>query len=409
MRFPTKLLSLLPIALLNLALGNGDANAATFTPVLKTGQSLSSAPLYQGSRVINGIRSIAIDSEQNIVAITSSSSSSLYSDSLYLFNQQLVPTLVDVAPNYRNAYGSGTGTFITASINNGSVIYLSRYSSEAKLRIIYPRIEVKVGTPGSLQVFFTGSGVGFPFGFPTVISETVALDSGKAVFLGQPPVVTQTFSSPNKGVLTSSAPNNLTETIAATNPVFGTEPFNPLEANQIVRASGNNILLVTQNARHYRVFKKTGTAAPRKIYEGSISSTDSSSSCGASMSGNNLVLCNKEVKPNPNAPTPYNLLVKLGDLAAFQRIPLPSDLPIEQPSIGGKTVIFKAIAPNQERLYVSTNAQAPVKILATGDTLDGKVISKLNLSEQGQSLSNNTIVFLATFVDGSVGLYRGNL
>jgi hypothetical protein len=399
MRFPTKLLSLLPIALLNLALANGKANAATFTPVLKTGQNFPG-----NTQLVGNIRSIAIDSEQNIVAIVSATTAVFYG--LYVFDRQLVPTLVDISSTYTSANGGRSGTFITASINNGTVIYLSEYSSYTKFTTTYPRTEVKVGTPGSLQILFTGRGYGFP---TTISAQTLALDSGKAVVLGQPILAFQSVNRPEKGVLTINTPNTLTETIAATNPVFGTEPFNPLEANQIVRASGNNILLVTQNARHYRVFKKTGTAAPRKIYEGSISSTDSSSSCGASMSGNNLVLCNREVKPNPTAPTPYNLLVKLGDLAAFQRIPLPSDLPIEQPSIGGKTVIFKAIAPNQERLYVSTNAQAPVQILATGNTLDGKVISKLNLSEQGQSLSNNTIVFLATFVDGSIGLYRGNL
>ena len=229
--------------------------------------------------------------------------------------------------------------------------------------------------------------------------------------------------------------------LSLTDPVFGTEPFAPLSPGQIVRSSGNNLLLVTQNASHYRVFKKSGTAAPQQIANGTTSSIDASSSCGAAISGNNIVLCAKEVKPTTTGTNPYSLRVKFGNVAPFKTIPFPSDIPIEQPSIVGKTVIFKSFTPTQDKFYISTNAKAPIQILATGDTLDGKIVSKLSLSEQGQSIvrttrlpianlmaikpdlsdqsdlseasqaldSATTVVFLVTFTDGSVGLYRGAL
>ena len=434
-----KLLKPLPITILSLGLVSSlgsSANAATFTRVLQTGQAVPG-----NNQPVSGIRSIAIDNQKNIVAIVSTptvSSGTLpgtdpRSDTfqgLYLFDPALVPTLVDTAASFTSRDGSRSASLNAASIHAGTVIVFNSYRSVSRLFTDFGRTEVKVGTPGALQVFLTANRLGQP---TLIATNTLALTNGAAFLLGEP--MPQTTASPQKGLLKSNAPGNLTEAIAATDPIFGAEPFAPRGAGQMVRSSGNNVLLVAQNASRYRVFRKSGTNAPQQIYNGTVSPFDASSSCGAAISGNNIVLCSKEVKPTPTGTNPYSLRVKFGNAAPFQTIPFPNDIPIEQPSIAGRTVIFKAVTATQDKLYVSTNANAPVQILATGDTLDGKVVSKLNLSEQGQAIartiatpvaslmakrpdlsepdqvqnSSLTIVFIATFTDGSTGLYRGTL
>ena len=410
------LLNPLPIALLSLSLVSSlgsAANAGTFTRVLQTGQAVPG-----NTQPVSGIRSIAIDNQQNIVAIVKTktirvpipfASFGAERDStfqgLYLFNSALVPTLVDSADDYASTSLTQSVT-LNASINAGSVMLIS--SKFARMtRGGYTDMgpdEVKVGTPGAFNLFLTAS----RFNWPTIIQpNTLALSNGQAFLLGEPNP--NTTVNPQKGLLKITAPNQLTEAIAATSPVFGSEPFIPKTLGQIVRASGNNVLLVTQNTKRYRVFSKFGTSAPKKIYDGTTSTFGPSSSCGAAISGSNIVVCSKEVKPTATGTNPYSLRVKFGNAAPFQTIAFPNTTAIEQPSIAGKTVIFKAVTETQDKLYVSTDAQAPVQLLATGDTLDGKVVSKLNLSEQGQAIASTTIVFLVTFTDGSIGLYQGTL
>ena len=410
---------LLPIGLLSLSLGSA-ANAATFTRVLQTGQAVPGT-----KQPVSGIRSIAIDTKQNIVAIVSTptvtSPRTMSGDGgsntfqgFYLFNSALVPTLIEAAESFSSSSSGRSEDFITAGVNGGTAIGLrsSELGSRSSIDFV---TKVKVGKPGALKTFLAANLVTRPS--TLIATNTLALTNGTAFILGETLPQTTT-TSPLKGVLKTNAPDNLTEAIGVTDPVFGAEPFTPLTPGQIVRSSGKNLLLVTQNASHYRVFKKSGTAAPQQIANGTTSSIDASSSCGAAISGNNIVLCAKEVKPTTTGTNPYSLRVKFGNAAPFKTIPFPSNIPIEQPSIVGKTVIFKAFTSTQDKLYVSTNANAPVQILASGDTLDGKIVSKLNLSEQGQSIvrttsqglnSATTIVFLVTFTDGSVGLYRGAL
>ena len=419
------LLNPLPIALLSLSLVSSlgsAANAATFTRVLQTGQAVPG-----NTQPVSGIRSIAIDNQQNIVAIVKTQKISIpipgapfgiRRDStfqgLYLFNSELVPTLVDSSDDYASSSLTQSVT-LNASVNAGSVM-LTRSNFARMTRGGYTDMgpdEVKVGMPGAFNLLLTAS----RFNWPTIIQpNTLALSNGKAFLLGEPnPNLT---ASPQKGLLKITAPNQLTEAIAATSPVFGSEPFIPKTLGQIVRASGNNVLLVTQNTKRYRVFSKFGTSAPKKIYDGTTGPFGPSSSCGAAISGSNIVVCSKEVKPTATGTNPYSLRVKFGNATPFQTIAFPDTTAIEQPSIAGKTVIFKAVTETQDKLYVSTDAQAPVQLLATGDTLDGKVVNKLNLSEQGQAIarttdqaqnSSLTIVFIATFTDGTTGLYRGTL
>jgi hypothetical protein len=73
-------------------------------------------------------------------------------------------------------------------------------------------------------------------------------------------------------------------------------------------------------------------------------------------------------------------------------------------------VIFRGIQENKvDGIYSSFNGQPAQRLIATGNTLNGKVISRLRLSDQGQSINGKAIVFVATFTDGSSALYRAIL
>ena len=407
-----KLSNPLPIAILSLGLVShlgSVANAATFTRVLQTGQAVPG-----NAQPVTNIRSIAIDNQQNIVAIVSTPTIILNPtrgpqtfQGLYVFNSALVPTLADTAESFPFASDGQSAQFLTASINAGTVITLRNSRLESRPQRDFGQSEVKVGKPGALRTFLTVNRFNL---LPRVSISTLALSNGAAFLLGesspQPPASSQ------KGLLKSVAPNNLTEVIATTDPVFGTEPFTLTSRGEFVRASGKNILLVIEDNNRYRVFKKSGTAAPQQI-----DSVTGSFSCGAAISSNNIVVCARDFRTQTGTNL-YSLRVKFGNTAPFQSIAFPNTTAIEQPSIAGRTVIFKTATPTQDKLYVSTNAKAPIQILGTGDTLDGKTVSKLSLSEQGQSIarttdqaqnSSLTIVFIATFTDGTTGLYRGTL
>jgi hypothetical protein len=132
-------------------------------------------------------------------------------------------------------------------------------------------------------------------------------------------------------------------------------------------------------------------------------------SCGISASQENIVSCLDTT----------SLQVRFGRQGQFQNIAVPSNSVsrrIANPAISDKNVAFQTTdqVSNQnpapvETIYRSQNAQAPQKVVATGDRLDGKTVKSVQLSENGRSLSGNSIVFTATFTDGITALYRVDL
>ena len=112
----------------------------------------------------------------------------------------------------------------------------------------------------------------------------------------------------------------------------------------------------------------------------------------------------------------FVLSARLGKAANFVKVPLAGSntRSISSPSISNSKIIFFAAEQGNdqsitERLYLSSNGQAPAPLISTGETLDGKIVSGLKLSDNGRAIADNSAVFAATFRDGSKALYRVDL
>jgi hypothetical protein len=260
------------------------------------------------------------------------------------------------------------------------------------------KTELKVATGGSVITLLTGN---TPTTAPfenTIQTNTIAQSDGTPFFVGEQKDQ-RDFSIRRSGVLTITKPNQTVPRISSDDPLFSTTPFDPLSANNTVRVNANNLLLVTQNEPGYRVIEQLATGTLREVERGS-------KSCGAAIWNTTIVFCGLEGTQN----NPYRLMIRLAGNRAFQQIPVPSGVAISQPSIQSRTVIFRGIQENKvDGIYSSFNGQAAQRLIATGNKLDGKVISRLRLSDQGQSINGKAIVFVATFTDGSSALYRAIL
>lgn len=138
--------------------------------------------------------------------------------------------------------------------------------------------------------------------------------------------------------------------------------------------------------------------------------TAAARSCGFSTSVDNVAVCSIPIVSGRDA---SKLSVRFGKAGKFMEIPAPpaSAFGLSNPSISNRSVIYRASfsaanAPTIERIYLSQDGKAPIALVSTFDTLDGKVVSALNLSRNGRTIADNAAVFTATFRDGTTALYR---
>jgi hypothetical protein len=394
----------LTIGLLAYGVHTPSAQAITYQRLLSTGQKVpGSEPL------VDGFGPIAIDQTQNIAAVVSTEKE-LSADGPG-FGFQTFQGIYQFKPTTRSPQlieGGLTGTlrngeqktnFPNVSIDNGAIAYFINSSKIAPPQEIQlPKTELKVATGGSVITLLTGN---TPTTVPfenTIQTNTIAQSDGIPFFVGEQKDQ-RDFNIRRSGVLTITKPNQTVPRISSDDPLFSTTPFDPLSANNTVRASNGNLLLVTQNEQGYRVIEQLATGGLREVERGS-------KSCGAAIWNTAIVFCGLEGTQN----TPYRLMVRLAGNRAFQQISVPSGVAISQPSIQSRTVIFRGIQENKvDGIYSSFNGQPAQRLIATGNKLDGKVISRLRLSDQGQSINGKAIVFVATFTDGSSALYRAIL
>jgi hypothetical protein len=399
-----KLSGALAIGLLASGIHLPAAQAITYQQLLRTGQNVpGSVP------VVDGFGPIAIDQTQNIAAVVSTEKELSADGPGYGF--QTFQGIYQFKPTTRSPQlieGGLTGTlrngeqrtnFPNVSIDNGAIAY---FINSAKIappqEIQLPKTELKVAIGDSITTLLTGN-------TPTTVpfenkiqTNTIAQNGSTPFFVGEQKDQ-RDFSIRRSGVLTITQPNQVVPAIDSNDPIFSTNPFDPLSANNTVRVNANNLLLVTQNEPGYRVIEKLTTGAVREVERGS-------KSCGAAIWNTNIVFCGIEAKPS----NPYRLMVRLTGTRAFQQIPVPSGVAISQPSIQSRTVIFRGTQEGKvDAIYSSFNGQAAQRLIGTGNTLNGKVISRLRLSDQGQSINGKAIVFVTTFTDGSSALYRGVL
>jgi hypothetical protein len=399
-----KLSSALTIGLLAYGVHTPSAQAITYQRLLSTGQNVPGS-----DPVVDRIGLIAIDQTQNIAAVIGtapepgsfgSGTGTQTFQGVYQFKPTTrSPQLIEGGLTARFTNGEQRTDFPNVSIDNGAITYFINSSKIAPPQEIQlPKTELKLATSGSIITLLTGN---TPTTIPfenTIQTNTIAQSDGIPFFVGEQKDQ-RDFNIRRSGVLSITKPNQTVPRIDSNDPLFSTTPFDPLSANNAIRASNGNLLLVTQNESGYRVIEQLTTGAVREVERGN-------KSCGAAIWNTAIVFCGLEGTQN----NPYRLMIRLAGNRAFQQIPVPSGVAISQPSIQSRTVIFRGIQENKvDGIYSSFNGQAAQRLIATGNKLDGKVISRLRLSDQGQSLNGKAIVFVATFTDGSSALYRAIL
>ena len=82
----------------------------------------------------------------------------------------------------------------------------------------------------------------------------------------------------------------------------------------------------------------------------------------------------------------------------------------ENPSLSGNWVAFLDVDGNSRGIYVDrldVDQNSMLKIIATSDVLDGKTITGLSFGHEG--LSEDKLAFVASFSDGSSGIYKAEI
>ncbi len=397
-----KLSGALTIGLLAYGLQTPAAQAITYQQILRTGQNVpGSVP------VVDRIGPIAIDQTQTIAAVigTAEEPGSFGSgkglqtfQGVYRFNPTTrAPQLIEGGLTARFTNGEQKTDFPNLSIDKGAIAYFInsvKIAPPQEIQLFKTELKLAIGT--NVTTLLKGNTPDSPF--ETTIQTNTIAQGETPLFVGEQKDQ-RDFSIRRSGVLTVTKPNQVVPTIDSADPIFSTNPFDPLSANNTVRASNGDLLLVTQNEPGYRVIEKLSTGALREVGLGS-------KSCGAAIWNTAIVFCGIETKPS----NPYRLMVRLVGTRAFQQISVPATVEISQPSIQSRTVIFRGTQEGKvDAIYSSFNGQPAQRLIGTGNTLNGKVINRLRLSDQGQSLNGKAIVFVATFTDGSSALYRAVL
>jgi hypothetical protein len=277
------------------------------------------------------------------------------------------------------------GGFSAPSISQGQIAYLAfgqistRYSESGT-------VDLRVATAGvvkSIQVWGTAPGT------ITSGNPDLAFVNGRAYFLD------------NLGGTTRAL--NFVDTRSA-NPTLKLLSNDP--NNREIRASSQ--LLIKSSGTSTNVINSLTQSFGDSNFQPLI---PVAANCGFSTSADNVVVCRGQTRSGVSQ---YNLPVRFGKAGQFQDIPLPAvsrGFDINHPSISNRSVIFKASfaaanAPTIERIYLSQDGKAPIALISTADTLDGKVVAELNLSRNGRTIADNAAVFTATFRDGTTALYR---
>jgi hypothetical protein len=395
-----KLSSAVTIGLLSCGIPTS-AQAITYQQVIRTGQNIP------GSNTgVSDIGAIGIDQSQNIAATIGTANERVGPDfdpyaysqrfqGVYQFRPATAPQLIEGGLTYGNRDGNQSISFGDLSINDGNIAYFVTSSSNTRFSQDYGRTELKMATGSGVSALATANV--YPMGLMTRMqTNTIANNQSTAFFLGQQYIV---GSPPTQsGLLSVNTPNNFIPTISSNHPIFSAEPLDLVNGANIFRTNPDRVLLVTQSDTTYRVIEQPSNGEPREIERGS-------KSCGAAMWNANIVFCGIEATSD----NPYRLMVRIAPNRAFQSIQVPPNVAISQPSIQSRTVIFRGTKGDRDTIYLSFNAQRAQPIVSTGNTLNGKVISRLRLSDQGQSINGKAIVFVATFTDGSSALYRATL
>jgi hypothetical protein len=390
---------ILAISLLALSYGT-PAEAKQFKKLLQVGQTIpgSNQPvteIIQPTIGEGGLVAVVLRTKPVTNAPGAPNPSTQTFQGVYTIPKNGAIGLVQGDKTTSSIAGTTFNEFSAPSISQGKVAYFATNEPGARNGLPTQNRQLRVGTAGNLNTIQSDRLVGFRNNSGT---SNLAFVNGNAYYFDKPAAGTPANVL---GVI-----NGKLQTL-----LNGNDPLlagTPLSLGQAKIAASAGLVLFT------RILPNAGDTTD--IFERSNSGggfkkikTFTGLSCGIAASQENIVACGDTT----------NLQVRFGRQGRFQNIAVPSNSVsrrIANPSISDKNVVFQTTdqVSNQnpapvETIYRSQNAQAPQKVVATGDRLDGKTVKSVQLSESGRSLSGNSIVFTATFTDGVTALYRVDL
>jgi hypothetical protein len=290
--------------------------------------------------------------------------------------------------------GANRQEFSAPSISQGKIAYLSITQSEGRGGLSDRVTAVRVGTPGQVRTALSLNLSAIP-----AVSglANLAFVNGKAYFL-------------NVNGFGDGGPLGVIDTLAATPSLV---PLRSTQNTTALRASSQG-LVITEVLR--------GRVPVVQLFEssGDANFTDVSppvslaGNCGFSVSLDNLAVCAEQGSIT-------NIFLRFGrgsNVTAISPPPNPAPLPpskADRVSISNRSVIFSSkqfVLTSSypiDKIYLSENGQAPSPIISGGDVLDGKTVSQLELSNNGRTIAGKSVVFTATFTDGTRALYRVDL
>jgi hypothetical protein len=287
--------------------------------------------------------------------------------------------------------------FSAPSISGGAIAYL-RMSQTSQGSGATPRsTSLRVGTPGNIKTVLNFQLSLTP---PQPGKPNLAFVNGKAYFLDD---LLSANGTVQMGVL------GLIETQSATPSL---KILNQDAKNRGLAVSSNAIVLAkTDSPTGVKIASFWDSSGDSNFKQILIPRFSNVFCSGFSASQENVAICDGT---NPRA-----INVRFGRQSQVFSLPIGSPttnpLVFENPSISGRSVLYvrteqiDRAAIGNARLELSQNGQAPITVLKAGDTLDGKVVRSVGLSQNGRSLAGNAAVISVYFSRGEQILYRVDL
>lgn len=283
-------------------------------------------------------------------------------------------------------------SFTSPSISEGLIAYGTYTTGPAFRGGFQPPVSIlRVGTPGDVKFY------------PSIYVFNRGEDIPRVSFADGLAYVLERSSDPSSNATVQSRTLRLLNT-RDQNPRFITLSSDP-DNREIQTSSRRLVLSSVSSSNVYRLFERP--------HDGQFSELkpigNNPGSCGFAVSYDSIVSCSIDNGKSL-------LSVRFGLTGNFMKVPLANESEtqsINSPSISQKKVLFLATEQSatgtKQKIYVSNNGGMSTAVIGTGEMLDGKEISQLQLSSNGRAISDNYVVFNATFTDGVQALYRVDL
>ena len=373
------------------------ASAKQFKKLLETGQiipgndrpvvNLDSPTIGRDGQVAVNLRTESI----NTSGMTGNSSMQFIG--IYSISRGGNISLLDKGMFVRIDRSGTTDGFTAPSISQGKIAYFA-FRSTIRSTDISAVSTLKVGTPGDVKQYpaitpslYTQTSPRISFSNGTVYTLEVGLELG-----GRPTGLERV------GVVETNSPS----------PAFTVLSVN--KDNRAIRSGSQSLILLSAftetDNQTYKLFERpNGGQFVQLNPQGK-----KPGSCGFAVSYGNVVSCSDESGK-------YVLSARFGKQSNFVNLPLPNSTTLKSVSdvsMSNEKIIFKATEQSAvgaivERIYLSNKTKVPQAVISNGEKLDGKTIKEFTLNENGRTIADNYVVFVATFNDNSKALYRVDL